>query len=147
MPAPALNPLDLTRLFHMMSAVAPLSDPVTPRMLGDMIPYQDGPALFQNCLAASLTIPLDDRTQRIPFLQQVEDCIDLHKPEEWSLRAVVCHAALVQLEELTIGRRKCQTSIVQTIARLLPIREQFLAGGCDLIGSPRRLRRITEHRM
>ena len=114
MPTAALNPLDLTRLFHMMSAVAPLSDPVTPRMLGDMIPYQEGPALFQNCLAASLTIPLDDRTQRIPFLQQVEDCIDLHKPEEWSLRAVVCHAALVQLEE---RRGACASRIARRWVR------------------------------
>jgi hypothetical protein len=144
MPAVALNPLDLTRLFHLMSAVAPLSEPVTPGMLADMIPDEEGPALFQNCLAASLTIPLDDRTQRIPYLQQVEDCIDLHTPEEWTLRAVVCHAALVQLEELAIGGRKCPTSIAQTVARLLPIREQFHAEGCDLIGSPRRLRRITE---
>ncbi len=140
----AANPLDLTRLFHMMSTVAPLSWSVTPRMLGDMVPIEDGPELFQNCLAASLSLPLDDEIQRRPYLEQIESCIALHEPKEWSMRAVICHAALVELEEMAIDGVPEPMSIEETVARLLPIRDQFLAETCIPIGTDERLDGLTE---
>jgi len=143
MPTVALNPLDLTRLFHLMSAVAPLSESATPCMLADMVPLEDGPELFQNCLAASFVLPLEDEVQRSPYLKQVESCIALHEPNEWTLRAVICHAALVELEELAIDGVPDPRSIEKTVARLLPIRDQFLAETCIPIGTPERLAELT----